>query len=38
MALAVLAYQGLGFRVAQVLNALLGTEVEFDPDAFVLRH
>src|ERR1700693_758167 len=35
MAFAILADEGLGFRVRQVLDALLGTEVEFDPDALV---
>jgi len=35
MALAILAYQGLGFRVRQVLDALLATEMELDPDALV---
>ena len=35
MAFAILADEGLGFRVRQILDALLGTEVEFDPDALV---
>src|SRR3984893_13018023 len=35
MGLAVLADKGLGFGIRQVLDALLGTKVEFDPDAFV---
>src|ERR1700730_7318091 len=35
MGFAILADEGLGFRVRQVLNALLGTEVELDPDALV---
>src|SRR5882724_614224 len=35
MGFAILADEGLGFRVRQVLDALLGTEVEFDPDALV---
>jgi hypothetical protein len=35
MAFAILADEGLGFRVRQIMDALLGTEVEFDPDALV---
>ncbi len=35
MALAVLADHGLGFGVRQVLDALLGTEMELGPDALV---
>src|ERR1700722_17088897 len=35
MAFTILADEGLGFRVRQILDALLGTEVEFDPDALV---
>src|SRR6195256_1473423 len=35
MSFAILAHAGLGFRVRQVLDALLGTEVELDPDALV---
>jgi len=35
MAFAILADERLGFRVGQILDALLGTEVEFDPDALI---
>src|SRR5882672_11772096 len=35
MAFAILADKGLGFRVRQVLDALLGAEVELDPDALI---
>ena len=35
MALAVLADKRLGFSIRQVLNALLGAEMEFDPGALV---
>ena len=35
MAFAILADEGFGFRVRQILDALLGTEVEFDPDTLV---
>src|SRR6202022_2629629 len=35
MGFAILADAGLGFRVSQVLDALLGAEVELDPDALV---
>ena len=37
VALAVLGDESLGFRVGQVLNALLRAEVEFDPDALIRR-
>src|SRR5258705_3011426 len=35
MAFAILADEGLGFHVRQIPDALLGAEVEFDPDALV---
>jgi hypothetical protein len=35
MALAILPDKRLGFGIGQVLNALLGTEMEFDPGALV---
>ena len=37
MALAVLADQRLGFGIGQILDALLGPEVEFHPDALIVR-
>ncbi len=37
MAFAILADEGFGLGVGQVLNALLGAEVELDPDALIFR-
>ena len=38
MAFAILADQGFGLGVGQVLDALLGAEVELDPDPLIRRH
>lgn len=37
MRFAVLADEGFGSGIGEVLDALLGTEVEFDPATLVLR-